>query len=90
MFSVVHRMQILVTLVIGLIVGIVAKVLMPGRDGGGFIVTTILGIAGAFLASFVGMKAGWYSEGQPAGFIAAVVGAFILLLIYRLLFRRKA
>lgn len=83
-------MQIIATLVIGLLVGIVAKLLMPGKDGGGFILTAILGIAGAFLARFIGMKAGWYSEGQPAGFIAAVVGAFLLLLVYRMLFGRKA
>ena len=83
-------MQILATLIIGLLVGIVAKFLMPGKDPGGFIITTILGIAGAFLARYIGIKAGWYMEGEAAGFIAAVVGAMALLLVYRLLFRRSA
>jgi uncharacterized membrane protein YeaQ/YmgE (transglycosylase-associated protein family) len=81
-------MQILATLIIGLLVGIVAKFLMPGKDPGGFIITTILGIAGAFLAHFVGVKAGWYAEGDTAGFIAAVVGAMVLLLLYRVFFGR--
>ena len=83
-------MQILATLVIGLLVGIVAKLLMPGRDGGGFILTIILGIAGAVLARIVGLKAGWYTEEQPAGFVASVGGAFVLLLLYRTLFRGRA
>lgn len=82
-------MSVLVTIIIGLVVGIVAKFLMPGRDPGGFIITTLLGIAGAFVASYVGQKAGWYAPGEPAGFIAAVIGAMVLLLLYRLLFRRK-
>lgn len=82
-------MSILVTIVIGLIVGIVAKFLMPGRDPGGFIITTLLGIAGAVVASFVGQKMGWYATGEPAGFIAAVVGAMVLLLIYRVAFGRR-
>jgi uncharacterized membrane protein YeaQ/YmgE (transglycosylase-associated protein family) len=82
-------MSILVTILIGLVVGIIARFLMPGRDPGGFIVTTLLGIAGAFVASFVGQKAGWYGPGEPAGFIAAVVGAMALLLVYRLLVGRR-
>ncbi len=82
-------MSIIVTLLIGLVVGILAKFLMPGRDPGGFIITTLLGIAGAFVANFVGQKAGWYSPGEPAGFIAAVIGAMVLLLIYRVLFARR-
>jgi uncharacterized membrane protein YeaQ/YmgE (transglycosylase-associated protein family) len=82
-------MAILTMLVIGLVVGVVAKFLMPGKDPGGFIITILLGIAGSFLAHYVGARAGWYSEGQPAGFIASVVGAIVLLLIYRLLFHRK-
>jgi uncharacterized membrane protein YeaQ/YmgE (transglycosylase-associated protein family) len=83
-------MGILVTLLIGFIVGVIAKLLMPGKDPGGFIVTTLLGIAGAFLAKFIGQAVGWYHEGQPAGFIASVVGAIILLAIYRLFARRRA
>ena len=82
-------MQIITMLVIGLIVGIVAKFLMPGKDPGGIIITILLGIAGSFLAHYIGTAAGWYSQGEPAGFIASVVGAIILLLIYRLLFRRR-
>lgn len=82
-------MSILVTILIGLVVGIIAKFLMPGRDPGGFIVTTLLGIAGAFVASYVGQKAGWYAPGQPAGFLAAVVGAMVLLILYRIIFGRR-
>ena len=81
-------MEILTMLVIGLLVGVVAKFLMPGKDPGGFIVTILLGIAGSFLAHYIGSAAGWYAEGQPAGFVASVIGAIILLAIYRLLFRR--
>ena len=82
-------MSILTTLFIGLIIGIIAKFLMPGRDPGGFIITTLLGIAGAFVANFVGQKAGWYAPGEPAGFLAAVVGAMALLLVYRLIVGRR-
>jgi uncharacterized membrane protein YeaQ/YmgE (transglycosylase-associated protein family) len=83
-------MGLIATLIIGLIVGVVAKLLMPGKDPGGFIVTTILGIAGAFVAKFIGQALGWYQEGQPAGFIASVVGAILLLAIYRLLTKGRA
>jgi uncharacterized membrane protein YeaQ/YmgE (transglycosylase-associated protein family) len=88
-FGSVAAMSILVTLLIGLLVGIVAKFLLPGDDPGGFIVTTLIGIAGSFLASYVGRAAGWYQEGEPVGFIASVIGAIVLLLVYRMLFRRK-
>ena len=81
--------SILTTLIIGLLVGAVAKLLMPGKDPGGWIVTILLGIAGAFLAGYLGTAIGWYQPGQPAGFIASVVGAIVLLLIYRLLFKRR-
>lgn len=83
-------MSLLATIVIGLIVGILAKFLMPGRDPGGFIVTTLLGIAGAILAAYAGRAFGWYGEGEPAGFIAAVVGAMVLLFLYRLAIGRRA
>ena len=83
-------MAILWTLIIGLIVGAVAKLLMPGRDPGGFIITIILGIAGAFLASFIGRALHWYGEGEAAGFIASVAGAIILLVIYRMFKGRAA
>jgi uncharacterized membrane protein YeaQ/YmgE (transglycosylase-associated protein family) len=83
-------MGIIVTLVIGLVVGLIAKLLMPGKDPGGFIVTTLLGIAGAFVAKFLGQAVGWYHEGQSAGFIASVVGAIILLALYRVFAKRRA
>ena len=82
-------MSVLATILIGLVVGIIAKFLMPGRDPGGFIITTLLGIAGALVANFVGHKAGWYAQGEPVGFLAAVLGAMALLLLYRLLFARR-
>lgn len=83
-------MSVFTAIIIGLVVGIVAKILMPGDDPGGFILTTLLGIAGAFVASYVGRSAGWYAEGEPAGFIASVLGAILLLVIYRVLFGRRA
>jgi uncharacterized membrane protein YeaQ/YmgE (transglycosylase-associated protein family) len=81
-------MEILVTIIIGFFVGIVAKLLMPGRDPGGFIITTLLGIAGAFVARYLGAAMGWYDENDAAGFIASVIGAILLLGLYRLAFRR--
>lgn len=75
---------ILGTLIIGLLAGAVAKLLMPGKDPGGCIITMLLGIAGAFVAGYLGRALGWYHEGDPVGFIASVVGAFLLLLVYRL------
>ena len=83
-------MSILAIIIIGLIVGIIAKFLLPGDDPGGFIITTLLGIAGSLLAHFAGTRMGWYAQDEPAGFIASVVGAIVLLLLYRVLFRRKA
>ena len=71
-------------IIIGLIVGAVAKFLMPGKDPGGFIVTILIGIAGALVAGFLGRALGWYAEGESAGFIASVIGAILLLLVYRL------
>ncbi len=80
-------MGIIWTLIIGLLAGIVAKFLMPGRDPGGFIITMLLGVAGAFVATYLGQAIGWYQAGQGAGFIGAVVGAIILLVVYRLVKR---
>jgi uncharacterized membrane protein YeaQ/YmgE (transglycosylase-associated protein family) len=71
-------------IVFGLIVGIVAKFLMPGRDPGGFIVTILVGIAGAMLGGFLGRAVGWYGTGDPVGFAMAVLGAIVLLVAYRL------
>ena len=77
-------------IIFGLIVGIVAKFLMPGRDPGGFVITAVLGIVGALLGGYLGRAMGWYGEGEPAGFIVAVIGAIIVLLLYRLLVGRRA
>lgn len=75
--------------IIGLIVGIVAKLLMPGNDPGGFIITAIIGIIGAFIATWIGQAVGWYGPQEAAGFIASVIGAIILLFLYRLVFKPK-
>ena len=83
-------MSILWTLLIGLVVGAIAKLLMRGPDPGGFVVTTLLGIAGALVAKYLGQALGFYAEGQPAGFIASVVGAVLLLWIYRMVKARQA
>ena len=82
-------MHIIGTILIGLVVGVIAKLLMPGRDPGGFIITTLLGIAGAFVATYLGQAIGWYRADQAAGFIGAVVGAVILLAAYRLIASRQ-
>ncbi len=77
-------------IVIGGLAGAIAKLLMPGRDPGGCIITVLLGIAGALLAGWVGRAIGWYGPNdQGAGFVAAIVGAFLLLLIYRLIAGRR-
>ncbi len=77
------------TLIIGLIVGAIAKWVMPGRQGGGIIVTMILGIIGALVATWIGQAVGWYQQGQGAGFIAAIIGALIVLWIYGLVTRKR-
>jgi uncharacterized membrane protein YeaQ/YmgE (transglycosylase-associated protein family) len=77
-------MGIIGWILFGLVVGVVAKFLMPGRDPGGFIITAALGIVGALLGGFIGQALGFYHEGEPAGFLMAVVGSVILLLLYRL------
>ena len=76
-------------IVFGLFVGIIAKLLMPGRDPGGCIVTVILGIVGALVAGWIGHAIGWYGPNEGAGFVAAVVGAFLILLVYRLIRRGR-
>jgi uncharacterized membrane protein YeaQ/YmgE (transglycosylase-associated protein family) len=76
--------------IIGLIVGAVAKLLMPGRDPGGVIITSLLGIAGSLLAIFIGQALGWYQQGQAAGFIMSVIGAILLLTLYRAIRHRTA
>ena len=82
-------MSIIWAVVIGFIVGLVAKFLMPGRDPGGFIVTALLGIVGAVVATFIGQAMGIYAAGQSAGFIGAVIGAIIVLFIYNLIVRGR-
>ncbi|HEY1949828.1 MAG TPA: GlsB/YeaQ/YmgE family stress response membrane protein [Bryobacteraceae bacterium] len=82
-------MQILWTLFIGLIVGALAKLFMPGKDPGGFIITILLGVAGSFLATFLGRMLGFYREGATAGFIMSILGAMLLLLLYRMIWKRS-
>ncbi|MCJ7523653.1 MAG: GlsB/YeaQ/YmgE family stress response membrane protein [Candidatus Aminicenantes bacterium] len=81
-------MNILWIIIIGFVVGFIAKLLMPGRDPGGFIITILLGIAGSFVATYIGQHFGWYRQGQPAGFIGAILGAVLILAVYRLITRR--
>jgi len=83
-------MGILTWIVFGLVVGIIAKLLTPGKDPGGFIVTMLLGIAGALLGGFVGRAMGFYGPGETAGWLMSIGGAILLLLLYRLMVRRRA
>ena len=83
-------MGIIWTILIGFLVGVVAKFLMPGRDPGGFIITVVIGIVGSFVASFLGSALGFYRQGEPVGFIAAVIGAMILLFGYRMVAGRSS
>ena len=76
-------MHFLISIIMGFIVGVIAKLLMPGRDPGGFIITILLGIAGALLARWIGRAVGFYGPNDSAGFIASIIGAIILLVIYR-------
>ena len=78
------------TLVIGLVVGVIAKLVMPGNDPGGFIVTILLGIAGALVGGFLGRAMGFYGPDQVAGYIMSIVGAIVLLALYRMMTRRSA
>ncbi|MFZ4408308.1 MAG: GlsB/YeaQ/YmgE family stress response membrane protein [Paracraurococcus sp.] len=83
-------MGIIGTIVIGFLAGLVARFLHPGRDAAGFIVTTLLGIVGAMVASYLGQAVGWYRAGEGAGFLGAVVGAVIVLAIWAFVTRRSA
>ncbi|MES2001078.1 MAG: GlsB/YeaQ/YmgE family stress response membrane protein [Pseudomonadota bacterium] len=80
---------IIAWIVIGGIAGAIAKFLMPGRDPGGCIITILLGVAGAVVAGYIGQQIGWYKDSQGAGFVAAIVGALVLLLAYRLIAGRR-
>ena len=82
-------MSIIWTILIGFIVGIVAKFLMPGRDPAGFFITAIIGIVGSSVATYLGRFLGFYQVGESAGFIAGVIGAIILLFVYRMVTGRK-
>jgi uncharacterized membrane protein YeaQ/YmgE (transglycosylase-associated protein family) len=81
-------MHVLWMAIVGLIVGALAKLIMPGHDPGGIIVTMLLGIAGSLVAGFLGRAIGWYEPGQSAGFIASIIGAVIILAIYRVIVGR--
>jgi len=82
-------MHILITLIVGLVVGALAKLVMPGKDPGGTIVTMLLGIAGSFIAGMIGHSLGWYAVGDGPGIIASILGAVILLAIYRAVIGRN-
>ena len=77
-------------IIIGLIVGALAKFIMPGKDPGGIIITILIGIAGSLIATFLGRALGWYATGQSAGFIMSLLGAILLLWIYRMVVSRRA
>ena len=81
-------MDILLWIVFGLVVGVVAKFLLPGPDPGGIVLTIVLGIAGAMVGGWLGRVLGFYQPGQAAGFIMAIVGAIVILLLYRVVMRR--
>jgi uncharacterized membrane protein YeaQ/YmgE (transglycosylase-associated protein family) len=83
-------MGIISWIVFGLIVGAIAKLLMPGRDPGGFIVTMLLGVVGALLGGFIGRALGLYGPEEAAGWLMSIVGAIVVLMLYRLLIRRRA
>ncbi|WP_244849956.1 MULTISPECIES: GlsB/YeaQ/YmgE family stress response membrane protein [unclassified Caballeronia] len=78
------------TLIVGLVVGLIARAIKPGNDSMGWIMTIVLGIAGSLIAGYVGRALGWYQPGQPAGWIASVIGAIILLVIYGMVRGRRA
>jgi uncharacterized membrane protein YeaQ/YmgE (transglycosylase-associated protein family) len=82
-------MGILAWILFGLVIGVIAKLLMPGRDPGGFIVTILLGIAGALLGGFLGRAMGLYREGEAAGWLMSILGAVVLLALYRMMVRRR-
>lgn len=82
-------MEIITTVVVGLIVGVIAKLLMPGKQGGGIIVTAVLGIIGSFVGTYGGQFLGLYKAGQSGGWIASIVGALIVLFVYGLIMKNK-
>jgi uncharacterized membrane protein YeaQ/YmgE (transglycosylase-associated protein family) len=82
-------MEIIGTIIVGLIAGIIAKLLLPGKDPGGCIITILLGITGAFVSTYLGKCLGIYEPGETVGFIGATIGAIIILLLYRMFLKRK-
>jgi uncharacterized membrane protein YeaQ/YmgE (transglycosylase-associated protein family) len=82
-------MHLLWALIIGLVIGALAKLVMPGKDPGGIIVTSLLGVGGAVVATLIGQAAGWYVPGEGAGFIASIVGAVLILAGYRVIAGRR-
>jgi len=82
-------MDIIVMIIVGFIVGLIARAIMPGTQSMGFILTTVLGIVGAVVAGFLGRALGWYGEGEPVGWIASVVGALIVLFIYGMVAKKR-
>ncbi len=82
-------MGILAWILFGLVIGVIAKLLMPGRDPGGFIITILLGIAGALVGGFIGRAAGFYGPGESAGWVMSIIGAIVLLALYRMLAHRR-
>jgi uncharacterized membrane protein YeaQ/YmgE (transglycosylase-associated protein family) len=82
-------MHFIWSVIIGFVVGLVARALMPGPNPMGFILTTVLGVVGSLIASWIGQRMGWYTAGGSAGFIASVLGAMVLLLLYGLMARRR-
>lgn len=83
-------MGLIVTLLIGLIIGAIAKLLVPGKDPGGWIITILLGIAGSWVGTFLGRTLGLYAAGEAGGWIASIIGAVLLLLLYRMFSRGRA
>lgn len=85
-----NMMSLIGTLFVGLVVGLIARAIKPGDDSLGWIMTALLGVAGSFLASYVGVALGWYETGQTAGWIASILGAIVILFIYNLLRGRNS
>jgi uncharacterized membrane protein YeaQ/YmgE (transglycosylase-associated protein family) len=83
-------LDIIIMIIVGFVVGLIARALMPGDQSMGIILTTILGIVGAIVAGFLGRTLGWYAPGEPAGWIASVIGAIIVLFVVGLVTRRRA
>lgn len=82
-------MEIIITIIIGFVIGLIARFIKPGNDQMGWILTTLVGVGGSLIAGYIGQAMGWYRVGQPAGFIASVIGAIIILVILNLVRGRR-